>query len=208
MRKRIFALFCCGCLLAGLLTGCKEKAYEESVYEKYTPAGTVSIHFGPALNLLYDDTGMILRISGENNTGRRLATCCTDLLFKPLSEGVPALMQYAIDNHLLEDARTMVIRVGEEDPLVTETMLTDLAKLCQASLDKQSIAIKAFPVEEESLVEGKYLPPALVSQLAAIYLDCEPADVTCSPLTEGMYTVTYGEQSCTVDGFTGGVTVK
>ena len=93
MRKRIFALLCCGCLLAGLFTGCKKQTQdEESIYEKYTPAGTIYLHFGPELNVLYDDTGMILRISGDNNTGRRIATCCTDQLFQAATDSVPGLL--------------------------------------------------------------------------------------------------------------------
>ena len=209
MRKRIFALLCCGCLLAGLLTGCKKETTDkESIYEKYTPAGTVYLHFGPALSVLFDDTGMILRISGDNNTGRRVATCCKDQEFKSLTEGVPALVQYAIDNKLLDDAKTMVIRVGEGESPSSETLLEDLAKLSQTKFDGKGLSVKTFFVMPDALTTDGYLPSGVAAQVAAVYLECEVANVTCSPLTEGVYTVTYGEKSCTVDGFTGGVTMK
>ena len=207
MTRRIAALLCCAAALLGLLCGCKKKNAAVNIYEDFTPTGTLYCYLNGAVELIYDDEGKALQLSGTNEIGKQLTSACIQLLGSKSEELPKAMLIHAIQNNLLGETKTMVLRVGSGDPLPYESMLTDIADQCQQLAAEKGCAIRVFAVNQNMLAKDDLLGLDIAKQIAAVYLGEGEISGDEAP-ANGVYSFTANGKSCTVDAFSGVVTMK
>lgn len=216
--KKITALILCAVMLLGLFAGCNKKDTAESttastindIYEDATPAGTLYVSFGAAIEVIYDDEGNVLKITGTNEVGKTIAAACNEQLGKGCVFAVRKMLRYASDNNLLGDAKSMVVRVGAGDPLPADDFLDTIATDTQYLADEECTGIQMMRLEEDDDLDsaGNLIPEA-ARLLAARYLGvAEEALSGEETIVDGLFTFSCGEKSCTVDAFTGLVSAK
>ena len=214
--KRMFALLLCIILVLGLFVGCNKDAADstttaatEASTEPAEPAGKLYLSFGPTLEVVYDEAGNVLEITGINESGKTIAAESVDLLGRGCVFAARKFLRYASDNKLLGDAKDMVVRVGNGDPLPTEDFLGTIVTDCQYLADEECTGIQLMQLNEDDLGADGNILPATAKSLAARFLGVEEAQVTGDDnIVDGAYIYTNGDTSCAVDAFTGLVTKK
>ena len=207
MTRRIAALLCCAAALLGLLCVCKKKNATVNIYEDFTPTGTLYCYLNGAVELIYDDEGKALQLSGTNEIGKQLTSACIHMLGSKSEELPKAMLSHAIQNNLLGQTKTMVLRVGSGDPLPYESMLTDIADQCQQLAAEKGCAIRVFAVNQNMLTKDDLLGLDIAKQIATVYLGEGEISGDAVP-ANGVYSFTANGKSCTVDAFSGVVTMK
>ena len=204
--KKFLALCLAILALVSVLSGCNENKAEptETTEAKATPAGTLYVSFGAALEIVYDDAGKALQITGTNEIGKVLAEAKQDQLNMRCVFVLRAILMHAIDNGLLGDAKTAAVRVGANDPLPAEDFLDEIIQDCQYLVDEELTGIDMISLAGDKLGEDGNLTCEAAKALAGAYLDVEAADLGGEQTpVDGVYTFTAGERNCTVDAFTG-----
>lgn len=204
--KKLFTL-CLALLL--VLCGCAETPAKpavttsptETTEAPTTPVGTLYVSFGATLELVYDETGAALEITGTNEIGKQLAEAKQDQLGKGCVYVLRSVFRYAIANELLGDAKTAAFRTGKNDPLPTEDFLTVIGQDCQYLLDEEVTHIGMYELSGDKLDAEGNLTYDAAKLLATKYLGAD-AQGEEAP-ADGMYTFTAEEKACTVDAFTG-----
>jgi len=209
MRKRIFALLGCAALLLSMFTGCKKKEADGSIYENFTPAGTLYVDFGASIEVLYDDEGNALLFTGVNEAGKKIATGSTMYLGKLCPSFLWKLLEFGIKNKLTDSTPLMVVRVGKTDVPPTDDFLTAIATGCQQLSDRMNAGIRVFALGEEQLNEEGLLTAQTAKTLASVRFGCAETEVDgdAAP-ADGVYTFTCNGKTCTVDAFSGVTTLK
>lgn len=209
MNKRIIALLGCIVLVLSMFSGCKKKEADGSIYENFTPAGTLYIDFGVSIEVVYDDEGKALQLVGTNQAGKQAATNCTRFLGKPCSAVVWKLLEYSVKNKLTGSTPLMVIRLDKTDVPPSDDFLTAIATPCQQLSDRMNAGIRVFAPEGEQLDEEGQLTSQTAKALAAVRFGCAETDITGGEaLADGVYTFTCNGKTCTVDAFSGVTTLK
>ena len=223
MLKKTFALLMCAVLLLGILAGCNKApanntaatdtetytAPSGDIFEEYTPAGTLYITFGAAVEIIYDDTGLALQITGTNQVGKVLAEAVQNQLGRGCVFVARALIRYASDNKLIGDARSVALRLGEGDVAPSSDFMSTIATDCQYLADEECTNLRMYVLVDDRLNEDSNLTAAIAKTLAARFLSVEEAALTGGDaIVDGVYTFTAGDKSCTVDAFTGLVAAK
>lgn len=214
--KRTLALLLCVILVLGLFVGCSKDAADstttaatEASTEPAEPAGTLYLSFGPTLEVVYDDAGNVLQITGTNEAGKTIANESAEQVGKGCVFAARKFLRYASDNKLLANAKNMVVRVGNGDPLPTEDFLDTIVTDCQYLADEECTGIQLMQLNKDDLGADGNMLPATAKRLAARFLGVEEAQVTGDDnIVDGTYIYTSGDTSCAVDAFTGLVTKK
>ena len=204
--KKIIALCLAILTMLSVLSGCGEAKPDptETTEAKSDPAGTLYVSFGATLELVYDDAGKALQITGTNETGKTLAEAKQDQLNMGCVFVLRAILRYAIDNSLLGDAKTAAVRVGADDPLPADDFLDVIVQDCQYLVDEELAGIDMISLADDKLGEDGNLTCEAAKDLAGKYLKVEAADLSGEQTpVDGVYTFTGGDRSCTVDAFTG-----
>lgn len=204
--KKVIALCLAILTLAGVLSGCNENLTDpaETTETKVSPAGTLFVSFGAALEIVYDDSGNALQLTGTNEAGKVLAEARQDQLNKGCVYTLRAILRYAIDNDLLGDAKTVAVRLGINDPLPTDDFLAVIIEDCQYLVDEELAGIDMVCIADDKLGEDGNLTYEAAMKLASKYLCVDAADLSGEQTpVDGVYTFTGGDRSCTVDAFTG-----
>lgn len=220
--KKIFALVLSVILVLGLFVGCNRDAAEDTgtdantvatttgnIYEEYTPAGTLHLAFSGALEIVYDDEGNVLQITGTNEIGQTIAAACADQTGKGCVFAARKILRYASDNKLLGDAKSMVVRVGKGDSLPSEDFLDTIVTDCQYLADEECTGIQMMKVIIDDLDSDSNIIPEAARMLAARFLGVEESALEGDDnIVDGTYIYTSGDKGCAVDVFTGLVTKK
>ena len=180
-----------------------------NIYEESTPAGTLYLTFGAAIEIIYDDEGRALQISGKNEAGKAIANACQNQLGKECVFAARAILRYTSDNQLVGDAKTVAVRVGKGEATPDAEFLDTIVTDCQYLVDEECAGLRLVKIGEERLTEDGELTLDAAKRLAFYFLNIPEADITGNnEPVDGVYTLTGGEKSCTVDAFTGMVTAK
>lgn len=214
--KRILAMLLCVILVLGLFVGCNKEeaaptttAATEASTEPAEPAGTLYLAFGPALALVYDEEGKVLQIAGTNEAGKTIADTCADQVGRGCVFAARKFLRYASDNNLLGDAKSMVVRVGNSDPLPTEDFLDTIVTDCEYLADEECTGIQLMKITVDDLDSDGNMIPETARALAARFLGVTESDLQGEEtVADGFYSFSCGDASCTVDAFTGLVTRK
>lgn len=204
--KKMIALCLVMLMLASVLSGCNENRADptETTGAKASPVGTLYVSFGATLELVYDDAGNALQLTGTNEAGKVLAEAKQDQLNKGCVYTLRSILSYAIENDLLGDAKTAAVRVGANDPLPSDDFLNVIIEDCQYLVDEELAGIDMICLAGDKLGEDGNLTYEAARKLAGKYLDVDAADLRGEQTpADGVYTFTGGDRSCTVDAFTG-----
>lgn len=206
--KKILALCLALAALLGVLSGCDQTTIEPTettpvteATEPAEPAGTLYVSFGAALELVYDETGVALQMTGTNEAGKALADAKQDQLNKGCVYVLRSVLRYAIDNDLLGDAETVAVRIGKDDPLPTEDFLDTIVQDCQYLIDEELAGLDMISFVGDQLAEDGNLTYASAKKLADTFLGADASGEEIP--ADGVFTFTAGEKTCTVDAFTG-----
>ena len=212
--KKVFALLLAAVLVISM-AACGETAETPATTTPATepkaaePMGTLYVTFGATLEFVFDAEGNALSITGTNEIGKTLAAAKQDQVGKGCVFGLRAILRYASDNNLLGDAKSMVIRVGAGEKLPSEDFLNTIATDCQYLADEECTGIQMFIAADSKLDTQGNLTPDAAKALAIRFLGAAEADITGGDAAaEGVYTFTCGEETVTVDAFSGLVTKK
>ena len=200
-------------MLLGALSGCGNapatdtSAPTETTAPAPTPIGTLYASFGAALELTYDENGNALSITGTNEAGKLLAEAKQDQLNKGCVYALRSILRKAINDGLLgADTKTVTIRIGVNDPLPTEDFLNTVCQDCQYLVDEEISGVDLYGLQGDLLDEDGNLTYAMAQRLATKHLG---ADATGDEtITDGVYTFTAADKTCTVNALTGLVTGK
>lgn len=209
MSKRIIALLGCAVLLLGLLSGCKKEPAAGNIYEDYTPAGTLFLNFGASMEIVFDDEGNTLQILGTNPDGKLIATNSTSYLGEHCYVAAWKGLEYGIKNNLTGSVPLMVLRLDKGEIPPEDDFLLSMAAACQELADSLSVKIQVFALEGDQLDSEGLLTTETAKTLAAAAFGCTAADISGDVSTaNGVYTLSYNGKTCTVDTFSGVVTLK
>lgn len=202
----VFALAACNQADTPDTTAAPTTAPTEKVSE---PIGTLYFTFGAAIEMVYDEEGEVLELTGKNEAGNAIAAACQNQLGKECVFAARAILRYVSDNQLIGDARTVAVRVGKGDPLPDAEFLETIITDCQYLADEECTNLKMVKIHDERLTEDGELNLDAAMRLASYFLGAQEADITGNnEPVDGVYTLSSGEKSCTVDAFTGLVTAK
>ena len=204
--KKIIAL---SLALLLLLCGCGKEAavtpetttVPETTAPPPTPAGTLYVSFGAALEIVYDESGNALTLTGLNEVGKQLADAKQNQLNKGCVYTLRSILRMAIDQQLLGDAKTCTVRIGANDPLPTEDFLMTIGQDCQYLIDEEGAPLDIYCLTGDMLDEKGELTFDTAQMLASKYLQAEATPAEETPI--GVYTFTAGDKTCTVDAFSG-----
>lgn len=208
MKKYIAILLALVCLLSGCSGAPAETTPATTVTPTTEPApqpvGTLYVAFGAALEMVYDNAGNALSITGVNETGKILAEAKQDYLGRGCVYALRAILRHAITNDLVGDTKTVTIRIGVNDPLPTEDFLLTIGQDCQYLIDEEVSGMDLYALTGELVDETGNLTYDMAAKLAATYLGADAADLTGAETpTDGLYTFASSEKACTVDAFNG-----
>lgn len=217
--KKTIAVLLCAAMMLGLLVGCSKKNTADSSdptpitvgdpYSDHTPAGTLYLTFGAAIEILFDENGKSLEITGKNEAGEKIAGACQAQVGQGCVFAARAMLRYASDNKLLGDAKTVAVRLGKGEAPPSEDFLDTIVTDCQYLADEECTDLKMVRLWGNRLTEDGDLNADAAKLLASYFLDVEPEEVSGSEMPEsGVYTMSAGDKTCTVDAFTGLVTMK
>lgn len=204
--KKILALCLALLVMLSVLSGCGENKADptETTEAPATPAGTLYVSFGAALEIVYDDAGDALQLTGTNETGKVLAEAKQDQLGMECVHVLRAILSHAIANDLMGDAKTVAVRVGASDPLPADDFLDVIVQDCQYLVDEELAAADMACLAGDRLGEDGNLTCAAAKELAGEYLGVDAAELSGEETpVDGVFTFTGGDRSCTVDAFTG-----
>ena len=202
----IFALAACNQADAPETTATPTTAPTEKASE---PIGVLYLTFGAAIEMVYDEDGKVLELTGNNEAGNAIAEECQNQLGKECVFAARKILRYISDNQLIGDAKTVALRVGKGDPLPDEEFLDTIITDCQYLLDEECTGLKMVKIHDERLTENGELNLDAALRLASYFLGVPEEDISGNnePF-EGAYTLSSGEKSCSVDAFNGLVTAK
>lgn len=215
--KKILALTLGAVLILGLFAGCNQNgtdntttaATTEATTEPAVSAGTLYLTFGPAFEIVYDENGNALQITGTNEAGQTIAANCADQIGKDCVFAARKFLRYASDNNLLGDAKNMVVRLDMSDPLPSEDFLDTIVTDCQYLADEECTGLRLMKIVSDNLTCDGNLTPETARVLAAHFLGVAETDLSDpGAITDGCYNFSGGDASCAVDAFTGLVTKK
>lgn len=196
-------------LLFSMLTGCgnsvaKPTEPTETTETPPTPVGTLYVSFGAALEIVYDDAGNALELTGVNDAGKELANAKQDQLNKGCVYTLRSILRHAITNELLGDAKTVAVRIGANDPLPADDFLSVIVQDCQYLVDEELAGVDMVGLAGDKLDQNGNLTYDTAKELAGEYLGIDAVDLSGEEIpVGGVYTFTGGDRSCTVDAFTG-----
>lgn len=196
-------------MLLGVLSGCGKEAAAptdttvtpETTGSAPTPIGTLYVSFGAALEIVYDENGNALSITGVNEAGKQLAAAKQDQLGKGCVYALRSILRMAISDSLLGDAKTLTIRIGANDPLPTEDFLNTIGQDCQYLVDEEGAPVDLYCLTGDLLDEKGDLTYETAQMLATTYLGAEASSAEAT--ATDVYTFVAGDKTCTVDAFTG-----
>lgn len=215
--KKSLALLLSLILVLGLFAGCNKDVADSTttvptvgnIYEDSTPAGTLYLTFSAAIEIIYDDAGKALQITGTNEVGKTVAAANQDQLGRDCVFVARALIRYAAQNQLLADAKTVAVRVGNDDPHPTDDFLEVIITDCQYLVDEECTGLRMIQLDQDRINSDGDLTPEAAALLASVFLGAAEADLAGEQTpVDGAYTYTWGDKACTVDAFTGLVTMK
>lgn len=215
--KKILALLLGAILILGLFAGCNQNMANntttattaEATTEPAVPVGTLYLSFGPAFKIIYDRDGNALEITGTNEEGQTIATNCADQIGKGCVFVARKFLRYASDNNLLGNAKNMVVRLDMSDPLPSEDFLDTIVTDCQYLADEECTNLQLMKIDSDDLTCDGNLTLETARILAARFLGAEETDlVDPEAITDGLYTFSSCDASCSVDAFTGLVTIE
>lgn len=211
--KKLFALMLSVLMILSLFVGCGGNSSDETTgttteaTQAAEPAGTLLISMGAAFEIVYDQDGNVLELTGTNDTGKTIAAACTQYEGRGCVFAARGILRYASDNKLIGDARSMAVRVKFGDPLPSEDFLDTIITDCQYLADEESTGIRMVKIGEEQLDENGLLTSETAKRLAARFLGCTEADLTGEDTpTDNVFTFSFEGKACTVDAATGLVT--
>jgi len=203
--KKIIAL---SLALLMLLAGCgrteapaETTTVPETTAPAPTPVGTLYVSFGATLELLYDENGNALTLTGTNEAGKALAEAKQDQLNKGCVYTLRSILRMAIEQQLLGDAKTVTVRIGAGDPLPTEDFLFTIGQDCQYLVDEEMAGVDLYCLTGDMLDETGNLTLETARLLASKYLEADPTDEEAP--ANGVYTFSADGKTCTVDAFSG-----
>ncbi|MBQ8797569.1 MAG: hypothetical protein IJZ56_05195 [Oscillospiraceae bacterium] len=211
--KKSLALALSIILILGLFVGCNKDAADSTTTAATEapaePAGTLYLSFGPALEVSYDDAGNVLQITGTNEAGKTIAAESADQVGRGCVFAARKFLRCASDNKLLGDAKSMVVRVDNDDPLPTEDFLDTIVTDCQYLADEECTGIQMMKITVDDLDSDGNILPATAKRLAARFLGITESDLQGEEtVVDGFYNFSCGDATCAVDAFTGLVTKK
>ena len=193
-------LLLCGCGKEAAVTP-ETTTVPETTAPAPTPAGTLYVSFGAALEIVYDESGNALTLTGLNEVGKQLADAKQNQLNKGCVYTLRSILRMAIDQQLLGDAKTCTVRIGANDPLPTEDFLMTIGQDCQYLIDEEGAPLDIYCLTGDMLDEKGELTFDTAQMLASKYLQAEATPAEETPI--GVYTFTAGDKTCTVDAFSG-----
>ena len=193
-------------LVSLLLCGCgKETATPtetpETTEAAPTPVGTLYVSFGAVLEIVYDEDGNALTLTGANEAGAAIAAAKQDQLNKGCVYTLRSILRYVITENLFGDTKTVTVRIGATDPLPTPDFLEVIGMDCQYLLDEELDDVDMYCLCGDMLDEAGNITFDTAQMLAGKFLKAE-AIGEAAPI-DGLYLFTAGGRSCTVDAFTG-----
>lgn len=211
--KKLLALALSALMILGLFVGCgntakpAESSTETTVAA--TPAGKLIVSLNNTVEFVYDETGKILEIKGTDEDSNAIATDLQQHLGRDCVHGVRALMRYHTDKKIVGDAKTMSVRVAYGDPLPTEDFLDTIVIDTQMLADEEDSGVRIIQIGAAQLDEYGIILPETAKKMAGLYLGVAAEELTGDYVgTDNLYTYSFGDKSCTVDGTTGLVKAK
>lgn len=213
--KKYLTLAVCLLILLSLLVGCgNTTAPAETPTETTTettpktttatPGGTLLLSMGDTYELVYDAAGKILEVNGTSENSKKIAADLQQQVGRDCVYGARALMNYYISQQLLDNIKTMAVRVGFGDPLPSEDFLTTCVNDTQLLAFEEDTAVQIVEISGSSLDDKGLLLPETAKKLAALHLGVTPEELTGEDTVEdNLYTYSFDEMTCIVDAFTG-----
>ena len=168
------------------------------------PAGTLYVAMGGTLELVFDNEGNALTITGTNEVGKTLAAAGQKQIGKGCVFVLRTILRYASDNNLLGDAKSMVLRIGVGEELPTADFLEVIATDCQYLADEECTGVQMYRAIDDKLDDNGNLTAAAAKFLAGRFMGVTAEEVSGEEtIADGFYTFSCGDMTVTVDAFTG-----
>lgn len=208
--KKFLALALSAIMILAVLAGCGNAAKPaestpETTVPEVKPAGTLMITMGASFELPYDETGKALEIIGTNAVGKTIAENVQQQVGKDCVHGVRSILRYASDNQLIGDAKTMAVRLAFGDTEPVEGFLDTIAQDTQYLADEECTGIWTIKIGEDDIDAEGFLLPETARKFAARYLGEAAADLIGEDAMsmEEVFTYSFDDKACTVDGRSG-----
>ena len=204
MKKIVAILLCVALAVSFAACGAEKPAETTAPTEAAVPIGSVIASMGAVFELVYDHEGVILELKGLNEAGEKIAGDCQQYVGRACVHGIRGLMRYCSDNNLIGDAKTFSIRVRHGDPLPEDIFLETIITDTQYLADEECTGVRMVMLDETRLTTEGLIDEDTALYMASLFLQVDVTELTVSALSaENVYTVTAGEQSCTIDAVTG-----
>ena len=171
------------------------------------PVGTLYVALGGTLELVYDQEGKAISITGTDELGKTLAAAGQKQVGKGCVFVLRTILRYASDNQLLGDTKSMVLRIGAGEKMPTEDFIEVIATDCQYLADEECTGVQMFRAIDDKIGEDGNLTLEAAKTLAARFMGVTVEELTMPEATAvGFYTFSCGDKTVTVNSFTGLVT--
>lgn len=216
--RKLIAVLMSAIMLLGLLVGCNNNEGTETSGStdatdstSATPkaSGLLVVNANGAVNVFYDQDGMVLELEGIDDDGSALIAGYEDYLGESCSSVVCTLIENSVNTGALDRTRFVMVKQAVGSSLPGTNFLEELKSDAQAMLDALNSTAKLLVIGEEDLDQNGYIDLISAKDMALAYLDMadfDSFDGESTP-TDGTYyfTVTFNgiEEYVSVNAVTG-----
>lgn len=196
MRK-VFAVLISAAMLLGLLAGCNNAGDTNTTgattdtTQMIDPiaSGMLVLHANGAVNVSYDNDGLVLSIEGADKGGEELIAEYTDYLGESCADVICTLIKRSQNTDNPEMNKYVMIKQAFGSTLPGTNFLEELTTDAKAALEAAKSSAKLIVLTEEDLDEKGYINLESAKDLVLAYLSLDSFDSfdgTTAPV-DGVY---------------------
>lgn len=194
--KRMLAALLAAIMALCVLTGCTQEPAQQTEPKNVgspLPVGMFVLSAGASVNVRYDMEGLVTEVTGNNETGFKLAESYTNYLGKSCADVAKELIQAAVKGaHLTAHTKNIVIKQVVGVPLPGTDFLQTIEDAVKAAAEEAKTAAVITLVDAEKLDEKGYINFETAQALLCNELGVEKLDAYygLSTPTDGCYICT------------------
>lgn len=196
--RRMLAALLAAIMALCVLTGCTNEPAQPTETQSINnplPVGMFVLTAGASVNVSYDAEGLVVEISGNNDSGITLAETYTDYEGKSCADVAKELILAAVkDAHLTAHTKNIVIKQIPTVPQPGTNFMETILDAVKAAAEEVNTAAVITLVDEEKMDENGYINFETAQALLCNELGVEKLDAYY-----GLSTPTDGSYICTAE---------